>query len=93
MQEKTVKRYYLVSGVLFALAIVMGIIRLFDIVLQKYSLSFLDIPAIILLILSLIVMVVMIVHSVLIEKKQNKEAQLRANDSEKLKKYVSKKNK
>lgn len=93
MNEKTVKRYYLVSGIFVSLALIIGVIRLVDILLQNHSLRFLDIYAIILLLVALLVIVTMIIHSSIIDKKQKKEAVLRANDPEKLKKYVSKKNK
>lgn len=91
MDEKTVKKYYLVSGILVSLALIIGVIRLVDIMLQNHSLKFLDIYAIILLVVALLVIVAMLIHSTIIDKKQKRDAMLRANDSEKLKKYVSKK--
>lgn len=91
MNEQVVKRYYLVSGIFFAFAVLSGIIRLFDIILGNYNLDFLNIVAIIFLALSLLTMVTLLIHSYLVDKQKAKEELRKKDDSEKLQKYVSKK--
>jgi len=49
MNERVIKRYYFVAGILFAIAVLAGIIRLFDILLEFDKLAFLNIVAIIFL--------------------------------------------
>lgn len=93
MNERVIKRYYFVAGILFAIAVLAGIIRLFDILLEFDKLAFLNIVAIIFLGLSLLTLVTLILHSFIFEKQKIKEELRRKDEPEKLKKYASRKKK
>lgn len=90
MQKETMKKYYLASGIFIGIATIIGIIRLFDIILGYRALTTLGIVGIIALVIALFIIIAMVIHAHYIEKRQSQQVDTQQDDPNKLKQYAPK---